>query len=156
LFQSTCGSKNKVLNGTGRRNRYSRATLLSRPQRPLGVAGRQEAPDAGARLSTYTIDGIIAGLVAIHLFASPLMAEPRSAASRNAAAFPTIRPAALRSRAAPATPSAPAQRRMLRGALLARDLIRLKPNRRDWSSWSVRVTDEDKHSVIELRFSEAF
>ena len=37
---------------------------------------------------------------------------------------------------------------------LARDLIRLKPNRRDWSSWSVRVTDEDNHSVLEVRFSE--
>src|SRR6266550_4591005 len=29
--ESTCGSKNKVLNGTGRRNLYSRATSLSRP-----------------------------------------------------------------------------------------------------------------------------
>ena len=40
--------------------------------RPLGAAGHQEAPDTGGlRLSTYTIDGIIAGLVAVHLFASP-------------------------------------------------------------------------------------
>jgi hypothetical protein len=38
-----------------------------------------------ARLSTYTVDGIIAGLVRSIVGISALIAEPRSAASQNAA-----------------------------------------------------------------------
>jgi uncharacterized protein DUF6894 len=37
----------------------------------------------------------------------------------------------------------------------ARDLIRMKPERRDWSSWAVRVTDEAQRLVLDLSFSEA-
>jgi hypothetical protein len=36
----------------------------------------------------------------------------------------------------------------------ARDLMRMEPERRDWSSWVVRVTDEDKKSVLDLAFVE--
>jgi hypothetical protein len=38
----------------------------------------------------------------------------------------------------------------------ARDLIRMEPERRDWSSWVVRVTDCADRSVFDLLFSEAF
>ena len=37
----------------------------------------------------------------------------------------------------------------------ARDLIRMEPERRDWSSWAVRVTDCADKSVLDLLFSEA-
>ena len=37
----------------------------------------------------------------------------------------------------------------------ARDLIRMKPERRDWSSWAVRVTDEAQRLVLDLSFSQA-
>jgi hypothetical protein len=37
----------------------------------------------------------------------------------------------------------------------ARDLIRMEPERQDWSSWAVRVTDEAQRSVLDLSFSEA-
>ena len=37
----------------------------------------------------------------------------------------------------------------------ARDLIRMEPERRDWSSWAVRVTDCAEKSVLNLLFSEA-
>jgi len=36
----------------------------------------------------------------------------------------------------------------------ARDLIRLEPQRRDWSRWFVRVTDEDRQLVFEVPFSD--
>jgi hypothetical protein len=37
----------------------------------------------------------------------------------------------------------------------ARDLMRMEPERRDWSAWAVRVTDEAQTSVFDLSFSEA-
>jgi hypothetical protein len=37
----------------------------------------------------------------------------------------------------------------------ARDLIRMEPERRDWSSWTVRVSDSAEKSVLNLLFSEA-
>jgi hypothetical protein len=37
----------------------------------------------------------------------------------------------------------------------ARDLIRMEPEQRDWSSWTVCVTDEAQTSVLELSFLEA-
>jgi len=40
-------------------------------------------------------------------------------------------------------------------AIVARDLIRMEPERRDWSSWAVRVTDSAEKSVLNLLFSEA-
>jgi hypothetical protein len=36
-----------------------------------------------------------------------------------------------------------------------RDLVRMDPVRRDWSSWTVRVTDEKQRPVFNLAFSEA-
>jgi hypothetical protein len=37
----------------------------------------------------------------------------------------------------------------------ARDLMRLETERRDWSHWSVRVTDDDHNPVSELPFLKA-
>ncbi len=37
----------------------------------------------------------------------------------------------------------------------ARDLMRLDYDRRDWSQWIVRVTDENQFVVFELPFSQA-
>jgi hypothetical protein len=37
----------------------------------------------------------------------------------------------------------------------ARDLMRLEPERRDWSDWVVRVTDEGHQSVFDLPFPAA-
>lgn len=37
----------------------------------------------------------------------------------------------------------------------ASDLMRLEPERRDWSSWMVRVTGEDQESVFDLPFPDA-
>jgi hypothetical protein len=37
----------------------------------------------------------------------------------------------------------------------ARDLMRMEPERRDWSRWTVRVTDDDRKSVLDLPFGEA-
>jgi hypothetical protein len=37
----------------------------------------------------------------------------------------------------------------------ARDFMRMEPERRDCSSWTVRVTDEDQKSVFDLAFVEA-
>jgi uncharacterized protein DUF6894 len=36
----------------------------------------------------------------------------------------------------------------------ARDLMRLEPERRDWSGWVVCVTDEAQNSVLKVLFSE--
>jgi hypothetical protein len=36
----------------------------------------------------------------------------------------------------------------------ADDLMRMEPERRDWSHWIVRVTDEDRKSVFDLPFPE--
>ena len=36
----------------------------------------------------------------------------------------------------------------------ARDIIRDEPNRRDWSSWCVRVTNEQGEHVLEVPFLE--
>jgi hypothetical protein len=37
----------------------------------------------------------------------------------------------------------------------AQDLIRMELERRDWSAWTVRVTDEAQTSVLDLSFLEA-
>lgn len=37
----------------------------------------------------------------------------------------------------------------------ARDLMRLHPERRDWSNWIVCVTDDVKELVLNVAFSEA-
>lgn len=37
----------------------------------------------------------------------------------------------------------------------ARDLMRLNPRRQDWSGWSIRVTDEDRRTMLDLSFAEA-
>jgi hypothetical protein len=37
----------------------------------------------------------------------------------------------------------------------ARDLMRLEPERRDWSRWAVRVTDDNRKPVFDLPFLEA-
>jgi hypothetical protein len=37
----------------------------------------------------------------------------------------------------------------------ARDLMRLDYDRRDWSQWIVRVTDENHNVVFDLPFAEA-
>jgi hypothetical protein len=37
----------------------------------------------------------------------------------------------------------------------ARDLMRLEAERRDWSHWTVRVTDDEKNPVLDLPFLEA-
>jgi hypothetical protein len=37
----------------------------------------------------------------------------------------------------------------------ARDLMRLEPERRDWSNWRVRVTDEDQQLVLDIPFADA-
>jgi hypothetical protein len=37
----------------------------------------------------------------------------------------------------------------------ARDLMRLEVERRDWSHWSVRVTDDDQKPVFDLPFLDA-
>jgi hypothetical protein len=37
----------------------------------------------------------------------------------------------------------------------ARDLMRLKPKRQDWSNWAVCVTDEDRKTVLNVPFTEA-
>jgi hypothetical protein len=34
----------------------------------------------------------------------------------------------------------------------ASDLMRMEPERRDWSGWIVRVTDQDQKPVFELPF----
>jgi hypothetical protein len=34
----------------------------------------------------------------------------------------------------------------------ALDLMRLEPQRRDWSRWLVRVTDDQRHPVFDLPF----
>jgi hypothetical protein len=34
----------------------------------------------------------------------------------------------------------------------AGDLMRMEPERRDWSQWIVRVTDEDRNQVFDLPF----
>ena len=36
----------------------------------------------------------------------------------------------------------------------ARDLMRMEPERQDWSSWAVHVTDESQSSVFDLSFLE--
>jgi hypothetical protein len=38
---------------------------------------------------------------------------------------------------------------------VARDLMRLLPERRDWSGCIVRVTDDGRNLVFDLRFLEA-
>ena len=38
---------------------------------------------------------------------------------------------------------------------LARDLMRMEPERQDWSSWAIQVTDEKHKVIINLDFSEA-
>ncbi|HEY8009250.1 MAG TPA: hypothetical protein VIE66_21300 [Methylocella sp.] len=38
---------------------------------------------------------------------------------------------------------------------LARDLMRMEPERQDWSSWSIHVTDEKHQEIFDLDFSEA-
>ncbi len=38
---------------------------------------------------------------------------------------------------------------------LARDLMRLEPERQDWSSWAVQVADEMHKEIFDLHFSEA-
>jgi hypothetical protein len=37
----------------------------------------------------------------------------------------------------------------------ARDLMRLHPERRDWSKWIVCVTDDVQKTVLDVVFSEA-
>jgi hypothetical protein len=37
----------------------------------------------------------------------------------------------------------------------ALDIMRLEPECRDWSSWSVAVTDRDQTTVLQIPFSEA-
>jgi hypothetical protein len=37
----------------------------------------------------------------------------------------------------------------------ARDLMRLDYDRRDWSGWAIRVTDEAHNLVLDLPFAEA-
>ena len=37
----------------------------------------------------------------------------------------------------------------------ARDLMRMEPERREWSSWAVCVTDETQKPVLKLGFMEA-
>jgi hypothetical protein len=37
---------------------------------------------------------------------------------------------------------------------LARDLMRLRNDRKDWSGWSIRVTDEQHAFVLELPFAD--
>jgi hypothetical protein len=36
----------------------------------------------------------------------------------------------------------------------ARDMMRMEPDRRDWSSWVVCVTDDAQQCVLEVAFSE--
>jgi hypothetical protein len=36
----------------------------------------------------------------------------------------------------------------------AGDLMRMEPGRRDWSGWSIKVTDESNKPVFDLSFSE--
>jgi hypothetical protein len=36
----------------------------------------------------------------------------------------------------------------------ARDLMRMQPERRDWSAWVVCVTDEAQQAVLKVAFSE--
>jgi len=38
---------------------------------------------------------------------------------------------------------------------LARDLMRLQPERRDWSGCTVRVTDDERNFLFDLPFLEA-
>jgi hypothetical protein len=35
------------------------------------------------------------------------------------------------------------------------DLMRMEPLRRDWSSWSICVADEDQAPVLEVKFANA-
>ena len=37
----------------------------------------------------------------------------------------------------------------------ARDMMRMEPERRDWSSWVVCVTDDAKQCVLKVEFSDA-
>jgi uncharacterized protein DUF6894 len=36
----------------------------------------------------------------------------------------------------------------------ARDLMRMEPERRDWSRWAIRVADGDRQTLFELPFGE--
>jgi uncharacterized protein DUF6894 len=36
----------------------------------------------------------------------------------------------------------------------ARDVMRMEPERRDWTSWVVCVTDETQRSVFEVAFAD--
>jgi hypothetical protein len=36
----------------------------------------------------------------------------------------------------------------------ARDYVRMNPERRDWTDWAVRVTDESRMTVLQLLFAE--
>ena len=36
----------------------------------------------------------------------------------------------------------------------ARDVMRMEPNRRNWSGWVVHVTDENREAVFDLAFSD--
>jgi hypothetical protein len=36
----------------------------------------------------------------------------------------------------------------------ARDLMRMQPERRDWSAWVVCVTDEAQQAVLKVAFSD--
>ncbi|HEY8006959.1 MAG TPA: hypothetical protein VIE66_09240 [Methylocella sp.] len=38
---------------------------------------------------------------------------------------------------------------------LACDLMRIEPERQDWSSWSIHVTNENHEDIFDLAFSEA-
>jgi hypothetical protein len=37
----------------------------------------------------------------------------------------------------------------------AQDLMRMEPGRRDWTGWTVHVTDDAKRQVFDLAFPEA-
>jgi hypothetical protein len=37
----------------------------------------------------------------------------------------------------------------------ARDLMRMAPERPDWSNWAIRVTGGDRQTLFELSFAEA-
>jgi hypothetical protein len=37
----------------------------------------------------------------------------------------------------------------------ARDMMRMEPERRDWSSWVVCVTDDAQQCVLKLNFADA-
>jgi hypothetical protein len=36
----------------------------------------------------------------------------------------------------------------------ARDLMRMEPDRRDWSDWKVRVSDDERRPVFDLPFAD--